>query len=142
MESQAGHGRRRVGAETGEGGQVRRILGKPPAATIPDDPGGPAHVPGALIIAQAFPGFEHLLERRPGERLEIGKGSQPGVIIGDDGSDRRLLEHDFRHPDAIGIARPAPGKVALAGGVPTEKPAGEKGVPAFVASPVRFRGEI
>src|SRR5262249_31022120 len=33
----------------------------------------------------------------------------------------RLLQHDFRNPNAVGIAGPAPGEIAMAAAVPREQ---------------------
>ena len=78
---------------------------------------GPRVVPQALPLPQNF-----IL----GSRRQGGNGREmvhPAVIIGTDGFDFRLLQHDFRHPDLIRIPRRfiAPGQITAMGGKPVEE---------------------
>ena len=43
------------------------------------------------------------------------------MIVLDHGSDARLLQHDLRQPDAVGIARAAPGQIAGVRVIPGKK---------------------
>jgi hypothetical protein len=79
------------------------------------------HIPSSLVIPQTFPGFQDGLKRCPGKGANVWIFPQPIFIVRDDGVDRRLLEHDFRNPDFVGILRPPPWQVAFSGGVPGEK---------------------
>ena len=57
--------------------------------------------------------------RAPGAaRSEISKKS---FVVGNHRGHARLLQHDFRDPDAIGVARATPGKVALVAAEPGEQ---------------------
>src|SRR6266566_5043671 len=76
---------------------------------------------GAGVIAQPVP----LLSHSPGlgarERLEIRKLLDEPRIILRHATHLRLLEHEFGHEHAIGIARPAPRQVARGAGPPREQ---------------------
>ena len=43
------------------------------------------------------------------------------MVVRKHGGDTGLLEHDFRYPDAVGIAAGAPGKVSAVCGEPVEQ---------------------
>ena len=43
------------------------------------------------------------------------------MIVGQDGGDARLLQHDFRDPDAVGVAAASPRKIAAVHGEPSEQ---------------------
>src|ERR1035437_6246816 len=47
------------------------------------------------------------------------------MIVRDDGLSAGLLEHDLADPDGVRIARVAPGKIAMAAGVPGEQEAAD-----------------
>ena len=49
------------------------------------------------------------------------KHLNPFSVIGNDGIHCRLLQHDFRNPDFIGITAPTPGKIASMLAVPRIK---------------------
>jgi len=78
-------------------------------------------VPGAGIVAESFPGLEDRVEACTGKRVHVGEALQETLVVGDDRGDPGLLEHDLGHPDAVGIARFAPGQVPLVCPVPVEQ---------------------
>src|SRR5437773_9933419 len=74
---------------------------------------GLLQVARAAVITKAGPQPQHFLFRRSGERVEIGEAFEKPFVIGNPRGDTRLLQHDFRQPHAIRVARAAPGQVAL-----------------------------
>ena len=65
--------------------------------------------------------MEHITFRSTGESVQIGKSPEPFIIIWDNGSDLRLLEHELGNEDSVGIARPTPGKIAPVGAIPAQE---------------------
>jgi len=47
---------------------------------------------------------------RGSQSWQVGKACDKALEIGDDGGDLGLLQHDFRQPDAVGVARALPGQ--------------------------------
>ena len=72
----------------------------------------------ARIVTEAFPELEHTFGFSKGEFLKSGEGTHPAFPIGDDGSHLRLLQHDFRNPNGVRIARAPPRQVACMAGIP------------------------
>jgi len=66
------------------------------------------------IITEAFPGVQNLRFSRRGKRADGGKPAQPSIIVRNDGSGLRLLEHDFGNENGVRIAGLAPGEIAFA----------------------------
>ena len=60
------------------------------------------------VIAQARPQMQHLVLRRRGERLEVGKARHEALEIRDHGGHLGLLQHHLGHPHPIrgGVALP------------------------------------
>lgn len=85
-------------------------------------------VPGPLVISQPLPLFQNLFDRRRGQGSHIRKHPEEPVKKPDHGRNGRLLQHDFRDPDAVGRqvlspgertgAFPIPGQQCLSGGGP------------------------
>ena len=63
------------------------------------------------VITQPCPQFEHGIERRRGQRIDGRKALEKTLVVGNDRRHLRLLQHDFRQPDAVSIARPLPGQI-------------------------------
>ena len=81
----------------------------------------------AGVIAEAGPGFEDGRFGSASESADGGKSGEETLVVGEDGGDAGLLEHDFRNPDAVGVAGGAPGESALVGVEPGEKTAAKGG---------------
>jgi len=82
----------------------------------------PMEIARAAVIAQSAPGRQHSGFRRARERMHIGKAGEKAFEVGNDRFDARLLQHDFRKPDAVEIGRSAaPGQIALHAIVPGEE---------------------
>src|SRR5581483_6414171 len=73
------------------------------------------------VIPEAAPGSENGVETRPGKRLHVGKPLQKSSVVLDHCRDTRLLQNDFRDPDAVGIAVFPPGQVTLVGVIPCKQ---------------------
>ncbi len=118
---EAQDGGRGVGPEPGQPPERRFLIGDL-AAVLPDDGSGRGvQVPGPLIIAQPLPFPEDLPQRGPGQAPHVGEDPEPALVVGDDGRDGRLLEHDLGDPDPVGIFRPAPGQLSPVGPIPGQE---------------------
>ena len=77
-------------------------------------------IPRSGIVTQSFPLFENASQGRLRQRSKGRIGFDKSMVVRDDGIDLRLLQHDFRNEDAVGVARPPPGQVAAVFVIPTE----------------------
>ena len=78
-------------------------------------------VANASIISEALPELMNLLRVGVGQCFDVRQFPHPALPVRQDGFDLRLLEHDFRDPDGIRVARTTPGKVARVFGEPFEQ---------------------
>ena len=78
-------------------------------------------IPRSAVIPQPGPEFQHFLLRCGCERIYRRETFQKAIVVGHHRGDARLLQHDFRHPDAIRIAAAAPGKIALVRAKPSQE---------------------
>ena len=67
-------------------------------------------VTAAAVVSEAGPKLEHVVLAGGGQRIDSWEAREETVVVGDDGGDARLLQHHFRHPDAIGVAAGPPGE--------------------------------
>ena len=86
-----------------------------------DDLRGLLQIADAGVIAEAFPQLVQLGRVRLGRRRNRRQFAQPAVPKRDDRLHLRLLQHDFAHPDGVGIARAAPRQVARVRGEPVQQ---------------------
>ena len=98
------------------------------------------HHARAPVVAEAAPALEQSLLARLGERLESWEPFQEAFVVGNDGRDTSLLQHDLRDPDAVGIAGPAPGQVPLVTAIPAKKGVDQLVIPGFW--PTRFQQSV
>ena len=63
------------------------------------------------VIAESTPQLEDTRKRRVRKGLDIGKRFDESCVIRQHGRDLRLLQHDLRQPDSIGIARVLPWQI-------------------------------
>ena len=82
----------------------------------------------APVIAQAAPRSQHRGFSSRCKVLDGRKAEQEFAIVLGYCSHTSLLQHDFREPDAIGIAIFSPRQVTPAALVPVEKPASKCGM--------------
>src|SRR5450756_2399341 len=66
------------------------------------------------VIAEPAPQPQHLILRRAGERGDIGEAPEKTAVIRNHRTYLGLLQHDFRDPDAVGLARALPRQVVAA----------------------------
>ena len=105
-------------------GTVAREL---PAVLIHDLPRGVVQVARAAVVAEAGPQREYVVIGSGGEAFDIGKAGEEARVILQDGGDLRLLQHDFREPDAVGVVA-LPGQVVAAvAGLPGGEAVSERG---------------
>ncbi len=82
---------------------------------------------GAHIVAKTSPGPDN---RAGGSRRKIRDSGEPGqefMVFGQYTFDTRLLQHDFRDENSIGVLRMPPGQIACGGGIPGEDPVVQRG---------------
>jgi hypothetical protein len=79
------------------------------------------HIPGAAVIAQARPDFEHFLEGSLRQPRYVGKGPEEAAIVGDDRCHLGLLEHHLGDPDLIRRWGLSPGQGASVQSKPFEQ---------------------
>jgi len=70
------------------------------------------------VIAESLPGVKNIVFCRARQYREGRESSKPVLIIRQHSYDLRLLQHDFRNEDGVGIAGPPPGKVAAMAVIP------------------------
>ena len=114
-------GRGSVVAHAAQRAHVVRRHGKHPAETFDDLPGGGKQVAGAAVITQPLPEFQHLVLGSGGKRCDIGKTLRETKVVLHPLRHAGLLEDHLREPDAVGIARTAPGQVTALAGIPVEQ---------------------
>ena len=123
-----GDDRRRGGAADAGQRLRRRHVVRDDAAVVPrDDARGAMQVARPGVVAQAAPQVEHLVGVGACQGVHVWKPRDEPLEVGDDRRHLGLLEHDLRHPHAVGRALPLPGQVLAAVGVPPGKhAAGER----------------
>ena len=78
------------------------------------------------VVAEPRPVFEDGLDRRRGQRPDIGKALEKTLVVGNHRRHLRLLQRDLGQPDAVGIAGVLPGQVmAAALTLPADQARGE-----------------
>ena len=84
---------------------------------------GGLQVAGPGIVAQALPLAQDIVRVGRGQAGDVGEVLHPAQVVPAGGFDLGLLEHDFRHPDAVRVAgsRRAPRQVAVVRVVPGQK---------------------
>ena len=75
----------------------------------------------ARVIAKASPEAKHFLRWSFGEGFDGRKTFQKALVVRNGSGDARLLQHDFREPNAVGIFVAAPGEITLELREPGEK---------------------
>ena len=119
--SDAGHRRSRVGSNARQRAEFLSPLGQVASTMLGHKPGSLVQHACAPVIAQAAPKSENLLLRREGKRNQRGKPRQKRTISLDNNSHARLLQHDLRDPDRIGIGTLPPWQIAAIAHVPGEQ---------------------
>lgn len=105
-------------------GKIPELLnfgGKAATMVVHDKFGGRMEISGARVVAEALPGVKHIIFGRASEGGKGREPAQPLFIIRDDGSDLRLLKHQFGHEDPVRVAGPSPGEIAPMLAIPTKQ---------------------
>lgn len=121
IESESGDGVGGIAADTGKFTNGIDVAGKDSTMSILHDFGGGMEMARAIVIAEALPGVKDCVFGGMSEGGDIREQSEPFIIIGNDGRDLGLLEHDFGDEDGVWIAGAAPGEIAAVVAVPVEK---------------------
>ena len=108
-------------ADAGQAQQFRVGAGEYPAVFRADYLCRAVQVAYPAVIAQPFPELEAGLLLRVRKRPHIGQRLHEPRVIPAHRFHPCLLQHDFAHPNAVGVAGVPPGKVALLGFVPGQK---------------------
>ncbi|EEF27205.1 conserved hypothetical protein, partial [Ricinus communis] len=102
--------RRRRTADARQLGQQHRI-GREHAVILRHHPlRALVQVACPRVVAQAAPLRHHFLDRRRRQVAQRGEARQEARVIAQHGGHLRLLQHDFRQPDQIGVAGVLPGQ--------------------------------
>src|SRR5262249_43878231 len=94
-------------------------------AALDDFPRRALQIPGALVISEATPAMEHCGFLGRSKILSGGEPVQKFLIVGDHRLRTRLLQHDLRNQDFVGIASLAPWQIAPGAYIPSSKLPGE-----------------
>ena len=120
-EGDAADGSGCIGANARQGKNLLVAGGEYAAMLVHNDLGGLLQVACAAVIAQALPGLQYLSLRRLRKRLNGGKAFKKTGIVAFYRFHARLLQHNFRQPDTVGVFGAPPGQVALYTVVPVQQ---------------------
>src|SRR5262249_19287397 len=89
--------------------------------------GRTVEVARARVVAEPRPEMQHLIDRRARHGAGVGKALEKACVVGNDSRDLGLLQHDLRHPYAVGRTIPLPRQVVSAGvRVPVDECGGDR----------------
>jgi len=78
------------------------------------------------VVAQAAPGAQHVFLGRRRQRRDVGKALDEAQVVRDHRGHLRLLQHDLRHPDPVGVGTRLPRQVVPAvRALPADDPVSE-----------------
>ncbi len=131
VKGDGGNGGGGIGANAGQGAQLRRILRKAAVMDLNHKAGAGMQVAGTGVIAEAGPFREHILQGGGGECLHVGPAFDEALKTGKNRSDGGLLQHDFGQPYRIRVRpfsrRRPPGQGQRADIIPGEQSFSERG---------------
>jgi len=110
-ESDTEHGPGSVLADAGQGHEWLTVGGELAAVSLHHQAGSGVKVTGSGVVAQPLPHFEHLVEVGCGQILKGWETGEEAAVVGEHGGHLRLLQHDHRHPEGVGIVGVSPGEV-------------------------------
>ncbi len=119
--------RGRLRRERGDGRRRRARVVTPRGRSFPHD--GPrqlVQVARTRVVTESLPGRDHVRLARGGERFERGEPLEEARIELHHARDLRLLEHQLRDEDVVGVAGVAPGQVARVAAKPGAKAHAER----------------
>ncbi|MNH27270.1 hypothetical protein D3C79_873740 [compost metagenome] len=113
----------------GQGHHLFKSLRKQAAVQITDLLRRLVQVAGTGVVTEPGPVVQHLVDGGVGQRQHIGEAGHEALIVGDDGGDLGLLQHDLGDPDPVGGLVLLPGQgLAAVDLVPVQDPGGESAV--------------
>lgn len=121
IENNAGDGSRRVASDPREITQRCGGHGELPLVFGDDFLCASVQHARPAVVTETAPGGKNRFERSCGQGCEAGKEFQKDAVVFKHRCYARLLQHDFRQPNAVGVAGSAPGKIAPGLVVPTQK---------------------
>jgi len=139
-ESENGDRRRRRAADARQAGEQRRIVWKASGMIGDQHLRAALQMAGTRVITEPGPQSEDLVERRRRQMRQVGKMRQKAEVIRLHAAHLCLLQHDFRQPDAVGVAGVLPRQVVTATmALPVDHPLGkaERGVVILIAEASR-----
>ncbi len=83
-------------------------------------------VAGTGVIPQSLPGTQHVVLASRGQLADGRKTLHEPQEVVITLHDTRLLQNDFRNPNAIGVFRPAPREIAPMNGIPAFESGGKR----------------
>ena len=126
----------RIGANAGQSKDLL-IRGRKHAAVLRhNNPCGLLQISCSAVISEPFPCFKHLFFGRISQLFNRWKKGQKTGVIPLDRLYARLLQHNLRQPDMIGILRPAPRQIPFFFVIPCKKQRGS--VPIHFPSPFAY----
>ena len=100
-------------AYAGQTEYLLMLLRELPTVNIHNHPCSAVQVSSSCVITQPAPVGQHFFLGSICQGHYIREGSNKAQVIGNDGGDLRLLQHDFRQPYAIRVST-LPGQVIAA----------------------------
>src|ERR1700685_3518698 len=79
----------------------------------------------AAVVAEAAPGGEHDILGGGGQCFDSWETIDEDSVVVEYGRNAGLLQHDFAEPDAVRVARFAPGEITAMTVIPAEQAAAE-----------------
>ena len=74
----------------------------------------PMQISSARVITEAAPLRQHIIEGCRSKASDIGEALQKAQVVGNNRTHLRLLQHDFRQPYRIRVARVLPRQMVAA----------------------------
>jgi len=112
VKSDAANRSGRISANTRQRQYVFEMFRKFATILVADDLRRLLQIARPSVVAEPFPKLENSFWSCFCQGGDAWQLPHPSVPVRDDGLDLSLLEHDFGNPNAVGIARPAPGEIA------------------------------
>ncbi len=113
VEGDTENGRSRVLADSRERQELFALTWKFAAMFGDHLLGGALQIARAAVVAEARPQAQHFFLRSRSKGNNAGKTGEKFFVVGDHRRHARLLQHDFRDPNAVRITILAPGQIAL-----------------------------